>query len=626
MRLASERRVEPNAVSLSTGVPSNSITLTVTTAVPVESNRYHPVVNVFDAVAAELRKEGFTPGSKAEKDSPGLTLFAAVRRVHGMDPEDADVCYWDWRTLRSHLVQVWQALDAEAGIRAGIKTQAVAWAYPANRDLAAVLDLLESASRAMPQLEPLQALPRAVSAGMVAGRKPRGAISSTLGVLHVATQRPFGLLFASVLATIVPGTSNEMLLDRLDEMARSLDSVPGQPDTSTIPRLLSRYFAQGVESEVSLWSTYVEFLEHVTDGGRDQLSDDELAEWLLARAPERVTARRPATATSSPMAATAFSTHEPADAIGAGRTFAAIDVETANAQRASICAIGIVIVEDGEVTGRYKWLVQPPLGFQTFSPFNTAVHGIRAADVAGAPTFASVLPKVAELLNGLPVVAHNASFDVGAIRLACLASEAPMPTFHYGCTMALSRASLQLPSYSLPFCADALGIKLDRHHDALADAEGAALVALALLDHQNVEGLDGLLADCRLRWGLLSEVEWLRVRFRQGPSRSGKRVQPTDPNPNADPSHPLYGCSAALTGDLVVMTRQQAFDRLAELGGIAQANVTRTTQILVVGDLNPAVLRPGEAGTGKTRKVFELQALGQPIEVLSGYDFLAMLD
>ena len=74
------------------------------------------------------------------------------------------------------------------------------------------------------------------------------------------------------------------------------------------------------------------------------------------------------------------------------------------------------------------------------------------------------------------------------------------------------------------------------------------------------------------------------------------------------------------------MTRQQAFDRLAELGGIAQANVTRTTQILVVGDLNPAVLRPGETGTGKTRRVFELQASGQPIEVMSGYDFLAMLD
>lgn len=586
--------------------------------------RYHLFVNVFDAVAIELRTEGFTPGAKAEKDSPGLTLFAAVRRVHGMDPEDADVCYWGWRTLRSHLTQVWQTLDAEASARAGVKTQAVVWAYTADRDLATVLDLLDSASRAMPHLEPLRALPRPASAGMVASRKLRGAISSTLGVLHVTTQRPFGLLLDRVLATTSPSASNEELLDRLDEMALELDAVPGQSDASTIPRLLSRYFGEGRESEFSPWSTYVEFLQHVADAGRIQLSDTELHDWLLERSPEKVVTRRQNGATASRTLEPTPNVYEPANAIGAGRTFAAIDVETANAQRASICAIGIVVVEEGKLTDRHQWLVRPPEGFQTFSPFNTGIHGIRATDVADAPTFSSVIPQVAELLSGLPVVAHNASFDIGAIRLACLASEAPMPTFHYSCTMALSRATLRLPSYSLPYCADALGIQMGRHHDALADAEAAARIALALLGHEKVDGLDALLAQCRLRWGLLSEVEWLRIRFGQGAPPSGKGVQPADPN--ADPGHPLYGRAVALTGDLVVMTRQQAFDQLAALGGIAQASVTQTTQILVVGELNPAVLRPGADVTGKMRKAFDRQAQGQQIEVMSGYDFLAMFD
>ena len=71
---------------------------------------------------------------------------------------------------------------------------------------------------------------------------------------------------------------------------------------------------------------------------------------------------------------------------------------------------------------------------------------------------------------------------------------------------------------------------------------------------------------------------------------------------------------------------KQAFEQLARLGAIGQDNVTKATQLLVVGDLNPAVLRPGEAATGKMRKAFDRQAKGQQIEVMSGYDFLAMLD
>ncbi len=126
----------------------------------------------------------------------------------------------------------------------------------------------------------------------------------------------------------------------------------------------------------------------------------------------------------------------------------------------------------------------------------------------------------------------------------------------------------------------------------------------------------------RLRWGHLSEVDWMRS---QGLQPSGRRT-PSEANRDADPLHPLYGLNISITGDLVALTRPQAFDRLAELGAQGLANVTRTTQMLVVGDLNPAVLRPGADITGKMKRAFELQAEGQQIEVISGYDFLAMLD
>jgi DNA polymerase-3 subunit epsilon len=57
-----------------------------------------------------------------------------------------------------------------------------------------------------------------------------------------------------------------------------------------------------------------------------------------------------------------------------------------------------------------------------------------------------------------------------------------------------------------------------------------------------------------------------------------------------------------------------------------EQNTTKRTNVLVVGDINPAVLRPGSNVTGKARTAFELQDKGQAIEVMTEDDFLRCLD
>jgi len=61
--------------------------------------------------------------------------------------------------------------------------------------------------------------------------------------------------------------------------------------------------------------------------------------------------------------------------------FTAIDFETANEQRSSACAIGIVCIEDGLITEQEYHLIKPP-GLH-FNPFNIAIHGIRRASNRG---------------------------------------------------------------------------------------------------------------------------------------------------------------------------------------------------------------------------------------------------
>ena len=73
------------------------------------------------------------------------------------------------------------------------------------------------------------------------------------------------------------------------------------------------------------------------------------------------------------------------------------------------------------------------------------------------------------------------------------------------------------------------------------------------------------------------------------------------------------------------MTRNQAFEILAEIGAEAQDNVRKDTDVLVVADLDPTRLRPGTNLSGKMRRAAELQEGGQQIEIMAGFDFLAVL-
>jgi NAD-dependent DNA ligase len=97
-------------------------------------------------------------------------------------------------------------------------------------------------------------------------------------------------------------------------------------------------------------------------------------------------------------------------------------------------------------------------------------------------------------------------------------------------------------------------------------------------------------------------------------------------NPNADPDGYLYGHVVVFTGTLMSMNRRIAWGECARVGAIAEHDTTKRTNVLVIGDINPAVLRPGSTLTGKARKAFELQDKGQDIEVMTEDDFLRCLD
>ena len=81
------------------------------------------------------------------------------------------------------------------------------------------------------------------------------------------------------------------------------------------------------------------------------------------------------------------------------KSFAAIDFETANAERCSVCSVGIVIVKDGEIVDKFYSLIQPEPDYYCY--WNTRVHGLTQKDTIDAPVFPKVWEQVEPLIEGL---------------------------------------------------------------------------------------------------------------------------------------------------------------------------------------------------------------------------------
>ena len=168
--------------------------------------------------------------------------------------------------------------------------------------------------------------------------------------------------------------------------------------------------------------------------------------------------------------------------------FTSIDFETANYSRASICAAGLAVFEDGQLTEAPYWLVRPPKGHGWFHEIFIQCHGVTHLDVLDAPEFPTISPGIlARLTRADLVIAHNAPFDIEHLRVTLNHFGLPQPEFDYVCTCQLARSVWpELPSHSLKTLTSHIGHQFN-HHDAQADAEAAGRVLLAMMQQTNAK-------------------------------------------------------------------------------------------------------------------------------------------
>lgn len=161
------------------------------------------------------------------------------------------------------------------------------------------------------------------------------------------------------------------------------------------------------------------------------------------------------------------------------KDFAAIDFETANNERSSVCSVGIVIVRDGEIVDKFYSLIKPEPEYYNY--WCSQVHGLCTADTEDAPIFPEVWKQIEPKIADLPLVAHNKAFDESCLKAVFRIYQMDYPCYPFYCTCVASRRVWPQGSHTLDVIAARCGYDLSNHHHALADAEACAAIALEIL-------------------------------------------------------------------------------------------------------------------------------------------------
>lgn len=252
--------------------------------------------------------------------------------------------------------------------------------------------------------------------------------------------------------------------------------------------------------------------------------------------------------------------------------FIALDFETANGNAASVCSVGMVKVIDHMMTETFYTVVNPET---YFSNGNIAVHGITADDVKDAPTFREVYPHMLDFIDGLPVVAHFAQFDMKVLYASIERYGFEIPTLRYFCSCIMARRTVKNHSYSLKNMMTYYDLDFHGHHNALNDAKASAMITVRLL--KSYDTLDSYL---NRHSAYLSSMKHRKSKASQMSKyhQSLAAIQPETATNRED--HPFYNQKIAITGTLH-LKRKEIVQYIVNHGGEYAADIEDCTVFLM---------------------------------------------
>ncbi len=312
--------------------------------------------------------------------------------------------------------------------------------------------------------------------------------------------------------------------------------------------------------------------------------------------------------------------------------YVAIDFETANRYRESACSVGLAKFRDGVLVDTFYTLLKPPAPFDHFDFFNIGIHGIEPRDVAKAKTLGQTWPEISAFIGGLPLIAHNAAFDLSVLRRQLDHEGVQFEPITFTCTLQLSKYLLDLPVLKLPYVVESLELEFGEHHNALDDALGAGMIFGHLL--AGASSADELLSKARLSWGAIQPGLYVgsqHARTYTGSTSVHHTEEEIQQFRNErglgpiDVTAPLYGKTVSFTGELNSFKREDARFAVEIEGGNWVDKPNKETDYLVLGKTDLRQIKPGQEVTAKMAKAISLREKGSSIEIIDESSFLELL-
>lgn len=302
--------------------------------------------------------------------------------------------------------------------------------------------------------------------------------------------------------------------------------------------------------------------------------------------------------------------------------FVAIDLETANSKRSSICEIGITVVENSQIKETKSWFVKPEDNF--YDDFNIYIHGITPSMTRRSPDFSKVWKEIEPYVSNKIVVAHNVAFDMYALRDSFDKYNMSYPNFDFYCSYRLSTYILDgLYGYSLDSLCNCFNISREQEHRAGEDARACANIFMICMEKANVCSFEELEKKYFFNHGFFKQDKFISQRSCR-PQQIYSNTKANDiigDESKHDPDNLFYGKRICFTGALKFLIRADAMQIIADIGGIPCDSVTSKTDILVVGQQDYRVV--GQTGlSSKQRKAIQLIDKGQKIDIISESDFI----
>ena len=274
----------------------------------------------------------------------------------------------------------------------------------------------------------------------------------------------------------------------------------------------------------------------------------------------------------------------------------------------------------GQPIDKFSSLIQPPLSHcyddesddwksQYVDVYITELTGITNDMLSTAPTADQVIPKFLDFIGSALLIGHNVNFDINFLYDAAEKCGQVLSNNFIDTLRICRKVFPELKNHRLQDITTVFGIDHSAAHraepDCIATAQCYELVRAKIIQNY-------------------SEIEFQKLFKKKRKNRSETLANITATVNEIDETNPVYGKVVVFTGALSCMDRKEAFQIVANLGGIPEDRITKKTNFLVIGNFDfVKSVKNGKSNKIKTAE--DYQRKGCDIAVMSEATFFDMI-